>query len=85
MAPSGDTTVRCQRCRSVQRVSLGRCVAHGWPRCHGATMRLERTAVDVETVISRVLGAHPGTVFAAGGSVGAEPERRERRSEGDDG
>lgn len=32
--------VRCQTCGREQRVDSAQCLAHGWPTCHGETMRL---------------------------------------------
>jgi hypothetical protein len=35
-----DSTVRCLQCGRRLRVSFADCLAHGWPKCHSATMRL---------------------------------------------
>lgn len=36
-----DTTVRCATCSRTKQVNYSECIRRGWPRCCGATMRLE--------------------------------------------
>lgn len=41
-------TVRCLTCHRVLNVDFADCLAHGWPKCHGQTMRLLDSPPDVE-------------------------------------
>lgn len=34
--------VRCRKCGAEKTVDGAHCLAHGWPECHGETMRLLR-------------------------------------------
>jgi phage FluMu protein Com len=52
---SADTTVRCDKCGSEQRVSFQACLRAGWPRCHGYTMRMVDTRADVGKAMTAVL------------------------------
>jgi hypothetical protein len=38
-----DSYVRCDTCGTSREVSTPECLAHGWPSCHGSTMRLVLT------------------------------------------
>jgi hypothetical protein len=42
-----DSLVRCTTCGYEEWVRFKTCLALGWPKCHGATMRLE-THPDIE-------------------------------------
>lgn len=35
-----NVKVRCRHCGAEQDVKGAYCIAHGWPECHGETMRL---------------------------------------------
>jgi hypothetical protein len=50
-----DSLVRCGVCGRELTVSFAFCTRNGWPKCHGATMRLE-TRPSEETIDKAVDG-----------------------------
>lgn len=66
-----DSEVRCMRCGRSQQVSFAQCLASGWPKCCGATMRLSGlpSPDKIEASVTEVLGpaTHVRRIF--GGSL----------------
>lgn len=42
-----DSTLTCLECLRRERTRFGHNLAHGWPTCCGATMRVEVDSTDV--------------------------------------
>ena len=42
-----DSVVACLTCKRTEDVDFAKCLRLGWPKCHGATMRLVTTMADV--------------------------------------
>lgn len=42
-----DTLIRCRVCGEEARVSLARCLQHGWPHHHNRLMELVETSADI--------------------------------------
>ncbi len=36
--------VWCSRCNAFKDIDAAKCLAEGWPRCHGATMTIDSPA-----------------------------------------
>lgn len=43
-----NATVRCERCGATREVRFARCLAQGWPKCCGGTMRLASYRCTIE-------------------------------------
>ena len=56
--PRPDTLVRCSRCQREEHVDFARCLASGWPKCHGYTMTMVSTTADVGVATTGVLVSH---------------------------
>jgi hypothetical protein len=54
---SDDTTVRCTTCGRVEVVNMGHCLVHGWPVCHGQTMRLGAVSKPIDESVGEALRA----------------------------
>lgn len=52
-----DSTVRCSTCRREERVSFGRCLGEGWPKCCGYTMTLVSTDADIGAAVAGRFGS----------------------------
>lgn len=52
-----DSVVVCTVCGCARRVSFARCLATGWPKHCGYTMRLERTEACIGESTARAIRA----------------------------
>jgi len=43
-----DTSIVCATCGRTGRVRFADCLAHGWPRCCGQTMRMATSTADIK-------------------------------------
>lgn len=61
-----DSRVECQRCSRSLRVSLGQCLANGWPTCCAQTMLLVDTPpkAEIDRIVTERMSA-PKAVLKA--------------------
>ena len=50
-----DSKLRCSVCGREDEVDFAHGLRHGWPKCCGYTMTLERTEADVEKATGKVI------------------------------
>jgi hypothetical protein len=47
----GDSFLKCTECGREDRTNFSHSLRHGWPKCCGYTMRLERTEADIGAAV----------------------------------
>jgi len=52
---SADSNVECMHCGKKLLANFARCLREGWPMCCGYTMRLLRTAADIEHAVGEAM------------------------------
>lgn len=66
----GDSYLRCTVCGRESTTNFASSLRHGWERCCGYTMRLERTTADIDAAVGGVVGAALAAAEQEGGDDG---------------